>query len=227
MPSPPHPTIPGVLPTYRRMASLALIVFAALWLVSTEAFSAPREQLIPILSHAMESRSSETVAYLIAAFDRRSDRSGLVLQFKTSPGRFSRMAQASVEQAIRRTAQSLNLSTDSWTVVLTVPYPDTTIYGEDLSAMVALSVAAMATGRTVTPGLVMTATITPEGHIGPVGSRPLKIPPTGRGHLRRVLVSKDQTLAQGEEPLPNAMQVSPMSSITQAFEALTDPSPKP
>lgn len=45
-------------------------------------------------------------------------------------------------------AQSLNLSTDSWTVVLTVPYPDTALYGEDLSAMVALSMAAMATGWT-------------------------------------------------------------------------------
>lgn len=205
----------------------ALIALCATGLAASGAFAAPQEQLIPILSHAMESRSSKTLTFLIAAFETRRDKSGLVLRFNDAPGRLSRMAQTSIEQAIRRTAQSLGLSIDSWTVTLTVPYPDTTIYGDDLSAMVGLSVAAMATGRTVAPGLVMTATITPDGHIGPVGSVPLKVPRTGRGHLRRVLVSKDQAIATPEEPPTSVVQISPMSSIIQAFEELTVSSPRP
>jgi hypothetical protein len=170
----------------------------------------------------MESGSSKTMTYLVARFDTRRDRSGLVLHFNNAPGRLSRAAQTSIDHAIRRTAESLALSTDSWTVVLTVPYPDTTIYGDGLSAMVGLSVAAMATGRTMAPGLVMSATITPGGRIGPVGSVPLKIPRTGRGRLRRVLVSKDQAVATPDEPL--TVQVSPMNSIAEAFEELTAPS---
>jgi hypothetical protein len=164
---------------------------------------------------------------LVVAFDTRADSSGLALRFQTSPGRFSRTAQASIEQAIRRTAQSLKLSTDSWTVVLSVPYPEITIYGEDLSGMVGLSVAAMATGRTLRPGLVMTGIITPEGRIGPVGSAPLRVPAPGRGHLRRILVSKEQAIVERDQPSPHVMQVSPIASVTQAFQELTDISAKP
>jgi hypothetical protein len=228
MPRPlPSSIVTGFRLKLGRILCLAIMGFCGSWPIPADSFAARRELLIPILSHTLESRRTETVAYVIAGFDTRSDRSGLLLQFKTFPGRFSRTAKASIEHAIRRTAQSLNLSTDSWSVVLTVPYPETTIYGEDLSAMIGLSVAAMATGRTVAPGMVMTATITPEGQLGPVGSKPLKIPPTGRGHLRRVLVSKDQLIAESDEPLANAMQVSPMSSVSQAFQELTAASPKP
>jgi hypothetical protein len=209
------------IPSQRSLLiQLALIALCAVGLPSNSTFAGPREQLIPILSHTMESGNLRTMAYLIAGFENRRDRAGLVLRFNNAPGRLSRAAQTSIEHAIRRTAESLALSTDSWTVVLTVPYPDTTIYGDGLSAMVGLSVAAMATGRTVAPGLVMNATITPGGQIGPVGSVPLKIPRRGRGHLRRVLVSKDQAVSAPDEPLTQ-VQVSPMNSITEAFEELT------
>lgn len=193
----------------------------------SDSTAAAHEQLIPVLSHTLESHGSGTVAYLVATFDTRADSSGLVLQFKTFPGRFSRTAQASIEQAIRRTAQSLKLSTDSWTVVLSVPYPEITISGENLSGMVGLSVAGMATGRTLRPGLVMTGTITPEGRIGPVGSVPLRIPATGRAHLRRVIVAKEQAIAERDQATPDVIQVSPMSSVTQAFRELTAEPPKP
>ena len=210
---------------YPRIAPCSLFICSTLlalcvYLPANSTFAAPREQLIPILTRTMESGNSKTMAYLIAGFENRRDRSGLILRFNNTPGRLSRAAQTSIAHAIRRTAESLSLSTDSWTVVLSVPYPDTTIYGDGLSAMVGLSVAAMATGRTVTPGLVMSATITPEGHIGPVGSVPLKIPRTGRGHLRRILVSKDQAVATPDESLVH-VQVSQMNSITEAFEELT------
>lgn len=220
-------TVTGLISLLVPASRLLLVATCACILSPTHVPAAPREQLIPVLSHALESRGPGTVAYLVVTFDTRSDTSGLVLQFKTSPGRFSRTAQASIEQAIRRTAQSLKLSTDSWTVVLSVPYPEITIYGEDLSGMVGLSVAAMAEGRALIPGLVMTGTITPEGRIGPVGTVPLRIPATGRGHLRRVIVSKEQAIAERDQPMPHVMQVSPIASVTQAFEELTDRSPKP
>ncbi len=175
----------------------------------------------------MGSQAIGTVAYVIATFETRPDVSGLAVQFKNSPGRFSRMAQTSIEQAIRRTARSLNLSTDSWTVVLSVPYPDLTIYGESLSAMVGLSVAAMATDRPIAPGHVMTGTITPDGRIGAVGSVPLKITAAGRAHLRRVLVPEQQDTTDGDWQTPFLMQVSPVGSVNQAFDELTGTSSTP
>lgn len=54
------------------------------------------------------------------------------------------MAQTSTDQAIRRASRSLGLSTDSWSVALAVPYAGMTIYGDSLSAMVALTVVALA-----------------------------------------------------------------------------------
>ena len=55
-------------------------------------------------------------------------RQDLVLHFRATPGRFSRMAQTLIEQGIRRSARSLGISTDSWTVELSVPYAGMTIY---------------------------------------------------------------------------------------------------
>lgn len=196
-------------------------------LTDAQATAAPREQMIPVLSHVWEASSKGSVDYVVISFDRRPDSSGLVLQFKTVPGRFSRSAQTSIEDAIRRTARSLKLSTDSWTVMLTVPYPDITVYGETLSGMVGLSVAAMATGRTIDSGLLLTGMITPEGRIGPVGSTPLRVPAPGRARLRRVLVSKEQPLAERDQPARDLMQVTPISSVTQAFQELTGEPPKP
>jgi ATP-dependent Lon protease len=121
----------------------------------------------------------------------------------------------------------LNLSTDSWTVILSVPYPEITMYGEDLSGMVGLTVAAMAKGRTIIPGLVVTGTITAEGRIGPVGTKPLKLPSIGRGHLRRVIVAQEQLLEERDQSVPGKMQILPIGSVAQAFQELTDLSPKP
>lgn len=184
-----------------------------------------REERIPVLSNVLESYARGTVTYVTVSFDMREDSSGLVLRFKNAPGRFSHTARESIEEAIRHVAQSLHLSPDSWTVTLSVPYADITIYGESLSGMVGLSVAAMAKGLPITPGLMMTGIVTPEGRIGPVGSVPLQIPGTGRAHLHRVLVSKDQILAEREHTTGPVMLVSPISSVTQAFHELTAPSP--
>lgn len=183
--------------------------------------AASREQLIPILGTTMGSHATGIVAYIVATFEIRTDTSGLMIQFKSSPGHFSHMAQTSIDQAIRRAAHSLNLSTDSWTVTLLVPYSGLTIYGESLSAMVGLSVAAMAEGRSVSPDYVMTGTITPDGRIGVVGSVPLKITAASEAHLRRVLVPEEQDVADGDWQTPFLMQISPVGSVNQAFDGLT------
>lgn len=73
----------------------------------------------------------------------------------------------------------------------------------------------------------MTGTITPEGRIGPVGSAPLRVPARGRAHLRRVIVAKEQAIAERDQATPDIMQVSPVGSATQAFRELTAEAPKP
>ena len=211
----------AMIPTFLLIMSL-IGTFSA-----TPAAAAPREQMIPVLSHVGEASARGTVGYVHITFDRRSDTSGLAIRFNTAPGRFSRSAQVSIEEAIRRTARSLRLSTDSWAVVLTVPYSDIVVSGGHLSGMVGLSVAAMATGRTIDPGLLVTGRITQEGQIGPVGSAPLQVPAPGRARLRRIVVSKEQPLVERDQPARELIQVTPVSSVTQAFQELTGEPPKP
>jgi hypothetical protein len=55
---------------------LLLALFYAGTLLPTPSLAAPREQWIPVVSHALESRSTGTVVYLIVAFDTRTDKSG-------------------------------------------------------------------------------------------------------------------------------------------------------
>lgn len=187
-----------------------------------QAFSGQREQLVPILGVTMESQPIGTVATLILAFDERPDRSGLAVHFSTSPGRFSRMAQTSVEQAIRRAAKAAGLSTDSWNVILSVPYAGVTIYGDSLSAMVALAVVASAKGEFIPADRVMTGAVAPDGHIAPVGAVPLKVTAAGDAHMHRVLVPDELDEADSDWPTPFLVQVSPVGSLSQAYEALTD-----
>lgn len=197
----------------------------ALFLIEGQVCAAPREQLIPILGVTTGQNQIGTVSYVRVSFDERQDQTGLMLHFRATPGRFSRMAQTSIEQAIRRSAQSLGISTDSWTVELSVPYAGMTIYGDSMSAMVSLSVAAMAQGKTVPTGYVLTGTVTPEGEIGPVGSVPLKVQAARAAKLRRVVVSKQTLAAEQAGNLPISIQISPVQSVPEALDALTDSSP--
>lgn len=206
-----------------RFAAAPWIVLAAIlsFGVSPCFAATPHEQLIPFLGTTIGPPATGIVAYIVATFEARTDTSGLTVEFKSSPGNFSLMAQTSIDQAIRRAARWLNLSTDSWTVILFVPYSGVTVYGESLSAMVGLSVAAMAEGRSVSPGHVMTGTITPDGRIGAVGSVPLKITAASEAHLRRVLVPDEQDVGDGDWQTPFLMQISPVGSVSQAFDGLT------
>jgi hypothetical protein len=181
-----------------------------------------REQLVSILGVTLEDVPVGTVASLVVSFEERADHNGLAVYFRTEPGRFSHMAQTAIEQAIYRTARSAGLSTDSWSIVLRVPYPGLTVYGESLSAMVALSVVALAKGEFIPPDRVITGTITPDGHIAPVGAVPLKVLAANEAHMRRVLVPEESDVADGDWATPFLVQVSPVGSVSEAYLALTD-----
>jgi hypothetical protein len=203
------------------IAALALPAWLAA-AAPAQALDGHREQLLPILGVTMDDIPTGTVANLVLSFDQRSDHQGLAVLFKSFPGRFSRMAQTAVEQAIIRTARAAGLSPDSWTIVLSVPYSGVTIYGESLSAMVALGVVALAKGEFIPPDRVMTGGVTPDGHIAPVGAVPLKVSAANTYHMRRVLVPDENDPADSDWVTPFLVQVSPVGSISQAYEALTD-----
>ena len=131
------------------------------------------------------------------------------------------MAQTSVEQAIRRAAHHAGLSTDSWSVRLVVPYPHVTVYGSSLSAMVALSVLALAKGNEIPSDRVLTGGITPDGRIECVGAVPLKIQGAMRAHMRRILIPDEADPADEEWRTPFLVQVSPVHSVDEAYLALT------
>ena len=202
-------------------AGLTILVTLTAQLGEAAGNNGRREQLVPILGVKVGLKPTGTVAYLVVSFEERHDQRGLIVYFKDKPGKFSHLAQTSVDQAIRRTARSLDLSTDSWTVELAVPYDGVTIYGESLSAMIALAVAALAQGEFISPDRAITGTITPDGRIGPVGSVPLKIVAASDAHLRRVLVPEEKDPADGEYPLPFLMQITPVDSVRQAYTVLT------
>lgn len=182
-----------------------------------------REQLISILGMTLgEKQPIGAVAHLVVSFEERVDQSGLAVQFRATPGRFSPMAQTAVRQAIYRAAHAAGLDTNSWNVILSVPHPGVTVYGESLSAMVSLSVIALAKGDFIPPDRVMTGAVSPDGKIVPVGGVPLKVAAADQAHLRRVLVPDELDTADSDWRTPFLMQVSPVGSVSQAYFALTD-----
>ena len=180
------------------------------------------EQRIPILGVMIETdRIVGTVAHITVSFSERTDSTGLAVIFPRRAGKLSPMAQTSTEQAIYRAARAAGLSTDSWTVMVAVDQPRMTIHGNSLSAMVGLTVIALAKGQTILPGRVLTGGIAPDGHILTVGGIPLKVEAAGLAHLKRVLVPEEMSPDDGDWTTPFLMQVSPVSSLQQAYLGLT------
>lgn len=210
---------------HRRVITGWIAMLVILFLVQageSRAQGSFREELIPVLGVTMEESPVGEVAYLVLSFEERTDHGGLAVQFMRSPGRFSRMAQTAVEEAIYRAAHALGLSPDSWTVMLALPYPGLTMYGDSCSAMVALSVAALAKGERIPPDRVITGTVTPDGRIGAVGAVSLKVAAANEAHLHRVLVSDEQDEMESDWETPFLMQISPVGTVVQAYLALTD-----
>jgi hypothetical protein len=181
------------------------------------------EQRIPILGVMMQDdRAIGTVAHITVSFAERTDSTGLAVVFRQGAGKLSPMAQTSTEQAIHRAARAAGLSTHSWTVMVTVDHPRMTIYGSSLSAMIGVTVIAMAKGQPILPDRVLTGGIAPDGHIVTVGGIPLKIEAAGLARLKRVLVPDETSPDDGDWQTPFLMQVSPVSSLQQAYFGLTD-----
>jgi predicted S18 family serine protease len=131
------------------------------------------------------------------------------------------MTQTAAKEAIATTARALGLSSDSWSVGLGALEPGLIIDGPSLSAMVGLAVAAMAKGESIPRNRVITGTITSDGHIGPVGGVGLKVLAARQAGLQMVLVpSVDKRKVRA----PDDTQVFTVSSVRQAYEALTAPS---
>jgi predicted ATP-dependent protease len=181
------------------------------------------EQQIPILGVMIEAdQVIGTVAHITVSFAERSDSTGLAVIFRRGAGKLSPMAQTSTEQAIHRAARAAGLSTNSWTVMVTVDQPRMTINGNSLSAMVGLTVIAMAKGQKILPDRVLTGGIAPDGHILTVGGIPLKVKAAGLAHFKRVLVPDEISPDDGDWQTPFLMHVSPVSSLQQAYLGLTD-----
>jgi hypothetical protein len=89
-----------------------------------------QDALIPVLGTTMDQHPVGQVVYLGLSFENRKDEAGLAVVFKSAPGRFSRMTQTAVEEAIYRAARAMDVSPHSWTVFLSLPYPGVTLYGE-------------------------------------------------------------------------------------------------
>ena len=209
------------------MVSVPLCLALSLPVSASEAFSPPsgvKHQLVPILGTTL-GRNWEQIGIVTAVdiqFLQRDDEEGFRLYFNNHPGRFSPLAQRAVRQAILRAARAAKLNPASWSVILTFPYPGATMYGESLSAMVGLSVLAMARGDPLPRDRVVTGTITPEGHIGKVGGVPLKIRAAYRLHFQRVLIPEEHDVADGDWETPFLMHVSPVGTISKAYRGLTD-----
>jgi predicted S18 family serine protease len=131
------------------------------------------------------------------------------------------LARKAIHQAITRAFHVANLSSSSWTVLLRFPYRGLTVYGESLSAMVGLSVVAMVKGDVLLEGRILTGTITDEGHIGSVRGLQLKILAAYRQHYQRVFIPGDYDIRDGDWQTPFLMQVSPVSTVEEAYLGLT------
>lgn len=209
--------------------SRATIVFLFLWGAWVQSvvasISTPTHFIhlsIPILGLAVNPSQPPKgiVSYVVLHFQDRGDQEGLRLRFQQYPGEFSPFAQHAVKLAIQRVAAVAKIGTNSWTVGLTFPYPGMTIYGESLSAMVGLSVVALAKGETPIYGRSITGTITEDGRIGIVGGVPEKI--QGAHHrLNRVLIPEEHYVGDRDWSIPFLMHVSPVNTVEKAYLGLT------
>lgn len=183
-----------------------------------------RVQLIPILATTLDRDDQPVgvVAELEVAVEDRHDDKGMNVRFQNQPGRFSRVAQVAVVAAILDVARAANMSTDSLTISLRVPYRGVTVYGTSLSAMVGLTVVALAQGDFVKPDRVVTGTITRDGHIGPVSGIGLKLQAASTEQLHLVLVPEEYDESDGDWAVPFMLHVSPVGTVRRAYQALTD-----
>lgn len=178
---------------------------------------------VPILGVTLNKdyRPVGIVTHVVINFQERKDHDGLKVNFRAFPGRFSPLAQEAVQRAITRASDAAHLRPDSWTVFLTFPYKGLTMYGDSLSAMIGLSVVALAKGDPIIYGRSITGTITEDGHIGVVGGVPQKIRAAHHEHMDRVLIPEELDAGDGDWQNPFLMHISPVGTVDKAYLGLT------
>lgn len=204
------------------IALLLSVLCVTVFVDAARAQSRPREQYIPVLCVTAEKKPVGKVIYILVLFAKRDDVGGLDVHFITGPGRLSQKTQAATAQAIARTALALGLSTDSWSVGLSVSDPGVTIEGDSLSAMVGLTIGAMAKGVSIPRNRIITGTVTGDGRIGSVGAVALKVTAAHQAGLDMVLVP---ATTHSKWKAPPLIQVLTVGSVSQAYQALMAPDP--
>jgi predicted S18 family serine protease len=182
-----------------------------------------REQLIHILGtiQGAQSQPVGVVAEVVIGLEQRADHRGTEIIFEETSGNFSDRTQGAIMLAIDRTARAAHLNPDSWSVFLSFNTPGMTLHGDSLSAMVGLTVVALAKGDTVQFDRAMTGTVTNDGHIGVVSGIPFKLA-AAHGRMHRVLIPDEADATDPDWRTPFLMHVSPVASVSDAYEALTD-----
>lgn len=181
----------------------------------------PQELTIPILGVTLSyGLPIGTVTNLAVTFHERRDAAGLMVVFLRGPGKLSPKAQTSIQQAIYRAAQAADLSTDSWTVTISVPHA-VTIHGDSLSAMVGLTVVALAKRDPIRGDVIITGGVAPDGHISKAGGLSLKLAAASDAHIRHVIVPDEYDPDEPEWETPFLMRVSPVNSLQQAYYTYT------
>jgi len=207
---------------------VSLFIPPSAWALEADRTSDYQRAVISILGTTLNThwKPIGVVADINVEIIRRHDHQGLTIRFQQKPGRFSLSTQQAIRQAIALVVKAAYLPVSSLTIRFTFPYGGVTLYGDSLSAMTALSVVALTRHDPLSSDIVMTGTVTPDGHIGPVGGVPLKIQAAYKDHFRRVLIPEEPDVGDGEWRTPFLMQVSPIGSLSQAYRALTDHSLK-
>jgi predicted S18 family serine protease len=86
--------------------------------------------------------------------------------------------------------------------------------------MAGLTVGAMAQGTSIPRHRIITGTVTVDGRIGPVGAVALKVAAAHQAGLEMVLVP---AMTPSTWESPSLIQVMPVGSVSQAYQALTAP----
>lgn len=210
---------------------MGLVLIALFPLPTAPAFgfspsSYARQQLITFLGVTMDRRIGEeprgAVGQLVIEWAARPDHEGMTV---TCSAGFSPYTMTSIVSAIERVARVAGMESNSWNVVIRRFDEGPRfgmVYGDSLSAMVGLTVLALAKGDHVLPDRVLTGTVTPDGRLGPVSAVNSKIAAAYAMHFRRVIVPDSLDPADRDWHTPFLMQVSPIQSVSAAYQALTD-----
>jgi predicted ATP-dependent protease len=200
----------------------AVLAACLLFLMPTQGKAEQQSMLVPIIGISTSdlSKHEVMVVYVQILFEKRSVSDALIIKFHEKPGNFSRIIQTSIEYAIRNVARAAHVDTGAWTVELIVPYPDFEVSGESCTAIIALSVLAMARGHSIPspPDIAMTGTIRPNGTIGPVSEIPYKLLAASEGHFRKVLIPAEN---DADWRTPFLMHVVEVQTTAEAYYWLT------